>query len=67
MCFTDNPVRDAERYAYLQDKHAELCRIGECAHCGEELHDYDEHYDFDGILVCDECLIDWAKNYKAEV
>ena len=64
MGWTDNPVRDAECHIAMQERYAEQHRKGKCVHCGADIHDYDDHYDFDGDLVCDDCLIDWARKFK---
>lgn len=37
-----------------------------CDVCGEEIYVGDEYYDIDGIIIHDECLKDWAKEYKKE-
>lgn len=66
MSWTDDPVRDAELHMELQEAYERAHRKGRCAHCRTYIHDYDDHYDFDGELVCDECLIDWAREYRQE-
>ena len=64
MFYSDNPVRDAERWLAYQDKQAEAHRVGRCAHCGDDIFGYEEYYDFDGDLVHEDCLHGWAQNYK---
>ncbi len=31
---------------------------GECSRCGRELYRYDEAYDIDGDIVCEDCVTD---------
>lgn len=62
--WTDDPVKDAEAYDRQLERNAERHCIGRCAHCGEPVHDWDDHYDFDGVLVHDDCLYGWAENYR---
>lgn len=64
MAWTDNPVADFDTWDRRQNAEQEWHRKGKCAHCGEDIYDYSDHYDFDGVLVCDDCLIDWARNFK---
>ena len=37
--------------------------VGTCEVCGNEIHAGEDHYDFDGELVCDDHLREWAKKY----
>jgi len=37
--------------------------VGVCEECGQEIRDYDEHYDFAGELVHYDCLVHWARKY----
>ena len=37
--------------------------IGHCFNCGEELAEGDDHYDIEGVLLHEDCLHDWAKQY----
>ena len=67
MYYTDDPVRDFERYDRDQWRRQERMCKGKCAHCGEDVYEYEEHYDLDGDLVHSDCLMGWADNYKVEV
>lgn len=59
---TDDPVADAERYFAERDEALTVLPI--CSCCGERIQE-DELYDFDGDLVCEECLpVYLADNYK---
>ena len=63
---TDDPARDADRYySELEEarERAVAC-LPVCSRCKEHIED-DDLYDFDGELVCEECLSDYiAENYK---
>lgn len=67
MFYTDNPVMDAEMYDRAMEREMERSRRGKCAYCRETIYGCDEYYDFDGELVHDECLIDWAAQYRKGV
>lgn len=58
--FTNDPVRDAERYYDSLD--AQLEKYPVCTECGERIQD-DECYEFDGQLICSECLKDNHRRY----
>ena len=64
MCWTDDPVADFDTWDRRQYEEQERHNIGKCAHCREPVYDYEEHYDFDGDLVHDDCLRGWAENFK---
>lgn len=64
MYWTDDPVRDAARYDAEQDRKLAECCIGKCTQCGAVLYSFDDYYDVDGTLICDDCLYDWAAQYK---
>ena len=55
MMWTDDPVKDYERYD--AQRCAELERLPVCDECGNPIQD-EEYYEFDGTLICEECLID---------
>ncbi len=53
ICWTDDPVRDAENY--WAEKYEELEKLPECGMCGE--HIQEEHcYEIDDKLICEDCL-----------
>lgn len=58
MIWTDNPVRDAERY--FADQEEELSRLPKCDGCGVPL--YDHYFDADGDRLCDDCFHDWCRD-----
>ena len=61
---TDDPIADHLRH---EDRLYEaLIRQPKCACCDEHIQD-DDLYDFDGDLICPECLHDWLNdNYKKQ-
>jgi len=67
MNWSDDPVKDAEMYAYNLEIKRPL--IGECIICGREIRGEDDEYYKDDAywinddLVCDDCLRDYAKKY----
>lgn len=64
MYYTDDPVADFNRWdADMERRREEHCR-GRCTHCGEEVYDYDDYYDIEGELLHEDCLYDWAAQYK---
>lgn len=64
MCWTDDPVADFKRWDGEMHRRQERCRRGRCLHCGEDIYDYEDYYDVDGILLHEDCLFDWAAQYK---
>lgn len=58
MIYTDNPVKDAERYyEQLEQAAAELPK---CDYCGKPLDDY---YNINGEILCSECLDDNFRHF----
>lgn len=62
--WTDDPVRDFDRWDAMMERQRESCCRGRCTHCGEDVYDYEDHYDIDGDLFHEECLLDWAQQYR---
>ena len=64
MCWTDDPVRDAERHDAEQERI--LQQLPVCCECGEAILS-DECYEFDDGLICPDCLKDnhkkWTDDY----
>lgn len=58
MRYTDDPPGDWDAHCIEQDKLMEL--LPYCDECGERIED-EFLYDFDGCLVCEECL---ERNHK---
>lgn len=45
--------------------HPEPVVIGECAACGDDIHaDEDRYYLPDGEMIHEDCLHDWAKQFR---
>ena len=65
MCYSDDPVRDYERYCAKQDR--ELDHLPTCYECGEKIQT-DECYDINDELICPECLKNnhrkWVDDYE---
>ena len=60
--FTDDPVADFLRHDSEQEKARERCP--KCSCCREHIQE-DELYDFDGELVCPECVDEYINdNFK---
>ena len=69
MIWTDDPVSDAVGYFQELDDEREraIACLPVCSCCGEPIED-DDLYDFDGELVCEECLpVYLADNHKHKV
>lgn len=68
MIWTNDPVKDAERWLAEQENRLEL--LPHCVSCGEPIQQ-DKAVCVDGNWYCDECELDaWAdirKNFLQEV
>lgn len=53
MMWTDDPVKDAERYA--QEQEEELKNRPVCCECGEHIEE-DFYYQVAGEIYCDSCI-----------
>lgn len=51
---TDRPVEPPEL-----DTYTDVCCI-----CDEPLYVHDTRYDFDGDMVCDECVMQYIQRFK---
>lgn len=61
MFFTDDPVKDYDRYAEEQDK--QLQKLPKCSICDEHIQD-DYFYEINDEVVCEECIKD---NFRKNV
>lgn len=61
MYFTDDPVKDHDRYQEEQDK--QLQKLPKCSICDEPIQD-DHLYEINDEVVCEECLKD---NFRKNV
>ena len=61
MYFTNNPLRDFERYEAEQEENAQKLPL--CEICGERIHD-EYGYCVDGYWYHEECF---EKEYKKEI
>ena len=57
MFYSDDPIRDAERY------HGEAEVIGKCEHCGDDIYEGEDYYDIEGEIIHEDCLREWAEKY----
>lgn len=47
--------------------HTEPEVIGYCAQCKEAIYETDDRYDIEGVALHDDCLRDWAKQFRVVV
>ena len=59
--FTDDPVRDAERYSAEQDR--QLARLPKCTCCGNPIQQ-DHVVCIGGKLYCDSCIEDFTHDIE---
>ena len=55
MFYSDNPIRDYDRYCEEQER--EMERYPECCDCGKRITDDFVYYIF-GDIYCEECMKD---------
>ena len=41
--------------------------VGECAACGDLIYAHEERYDIEGELIHEDCLSDWAEQFKVVI
>lgn len=58
MYYSDDPARDAERYAADQDRR--LAQLPVCSDCGEPVQD-DHFYQINDEVICPNCM---ESNYR---
>lgn len=58
MFYTDDPVRDADRWVDAQEK--ELEKLPKCSECDEPIQE-DCCYEFNDELICETCLRDYHR------
>lgn len=65
MYFTDDPIRDSERYEAEQERKLQM--LPKCCKCDEHIQD-EFLFDIDGDLVCEDCLPDYMEqHYKQPI
>lgn len=62
--WTDEPAWDAEEYDRELEYRRERRRVGRCVCCYEPIYDIEGYYDINGELLHDDCLHEWAAQYK---
>lgn len=60
MMYTDDPVRDYDRYDREQQKW--LDRLPKCDHCHEPIQDYN-YYKIEEANICEECLTEYCEEH----
>lgn len=58
MFYTDDPIRDAERYDAAQQRRLDARPV--CSECEEPIQD-NSCFEFNGELICPECLVTYHK------
>lgn len=56
MIYTDNPVRDFDRYDREQERKLEKLLQCEDPKCGKHIQD-DYYFEIDGEILCEKCMI----------
>ena len=62
--YSDDPVRDFDRWDAEMERNRMRHRRGRCIHCDEDIYEGEPHYDIDGDLLHEDCLWGWAQEYK---
>ena len=62
MFYTDDPIKDAERYDTYQQKKLE--QLPACADCGEHIQTEEAYY-IDGVLICEDCIDSYRVKVEA--
>ena len=57
--FRDDPIADAHDYS-----NRELPVIGKCEHCNKGILSWETHYNVEGLLLHDDCALDWLNQFK---
>lgn len=72
MICSDNPVRDAEAYAYAMAHINDGRESIECDYChgpvykADDEHYGDDYYEVNGMVICDNCIRQYLKEIKKE-
>lgn len=61
MFYTDDPIKDAERYDAYQQKRLE--RLPECADCGEHIQEEEAFYIHDE-WICENCIDSYRRSVE---
>ena len=62
--YSDDPYRDYDRWEEFQERMKEGLRKGKRSVCNEAIYEDEDHYDIDGDLLHEECLVEWAEQFK---
>lgn len=62
---TNNPVFDAEIHSQEADRDYLTCQMcGGQIYREDETYEGDSYYDFDGTIICEDCLREYAKQFR---
>lgn len=64
--FSDDPGRDFDRWDEDMERGQRRHFVDNCPQCGEPVYDYEEHYDFDGYKVHDDCMLAYVEQFKVK-
>lgn len=56
-----NGVRECDGCMNCEEMHE---RVGNCEHCSDTIYNNEPYYDFDGVFVHDDCLIEYAHRFR---
>ena len=61
-------IPDNEDMRLAEERRLEQARkehiVGVCEKCGEEVLDYEEHYNINGELIHGDCVMDWLEQFR---
>lgn len=60
ILWTSDPVKDARAY----EENTRTKPIGICEQCSDLIYDCDEYYEICGDMIHEDCLTDWAEQFK---
>jgi hypothetical protein len=48
----------------LEDDREEVRPVGECQHCKSVILNWEDYYDFESVLIHDDCVLDYFHQFK---
>lgn len=73
LWFTDDPVRDMERYEQRAQEETDRRGVfGYCEQCGKAIYNAtdceygDSYLEVNGVLIHEECMGSWISDHKKE-
>lgn len=66
--WSDDPVMDAERYytSFTDREHLTCAFCGRPIYREDKTHYGDVYYEIDGVIVCDDCVMDYIEKNRKE-